>query len=67
MNFQQLVLNRRLVPTGFVFIWADKENIPSIIDIFENKGFYYVENLVWVQCRDEDMTALHEVRNDEWE
>lgn len=51
---------RKLVPTGFVFVWADKENIPLIIDIFENKGFYYVENLVWVQSHDEDMAALHE-------
>lgn len=52
---------RRLVPTGFVFVWADKENIPQIIETFESKGFYYVENLVWVQCHDEDMAALHEV------
>lgn len=49
------------MPTGFVFVWADKENIPQIIETFESKGFYYVENLVWVQCHDEDMAALHEV------
>ena len=55
--FSQLSLPRKLVPTGFVFVWADKENI---IEIFENKGFYYVENLVWVQSHDEDMKALHE-------
>ncbi|KAK8801249.1 hypothetical protein WA171_004396 [Blastocystis sp. BT1] len=58
--FSQLSLPRKLVPTGFVFVWADKENIPLIIEIFENKGFYYVENLVWVQSHDEDMKALHE-------
>lgn len=45
-------------------MWADKENIPQIIEIFETKGFYYVENLVWVQCHDEDMAALHEVRKE---
>ena len=60
-NFKRLTLNRKLIPTGFVFIWADKENIPTIIDIFEDKGFFYVENLVWVQSREKDMNALHEV------
>lgn len=62
MNFQRLRLSRRLIPSGFVFIWADRENIPSIIDIFENKGFFYVENLVWVQSHDEDALQLKEVR-----
>ena len=60
MNFQRLRLSRRLIPSGFVFIWADRENIPSIIDIFENKGFFYVENLVWVQSHDEDALQLKE-------
>ena len=62
MNFQRLRLSRRLIPSGFVFVWADRENIPSIIDIFENKGFFYVENLVWVQSHDEDALQLKEVR-----
>lgn len=60
-NFTRLNISRRLIPTGFVFVWADKENIPAIIDIFETKGFYYVENLVWVQERDEDTTKMNEV------
>ena len=60
-SFKQLVLPKRLVPTGFVFVWADKENIPAILDVFEEKNFFYVENLVWVQAHDEDTAMMNEV------
>ena len=60
-NFRKLDIPRKVVPTGFVFVWADKENIPMILNIFEEKGFYYVENLVWVQEHDEDSTEMNEV------
>ena len=49
------------MPTGFVFVWADKENIPAILDVFEEKNFFYVENLVWVQAHDEDTAMMNEV------
>ena len=60
-NFRKLEIPRRVVPTGFVFVWADKENIPMILNIFEEKGFFYVENLVWVQEHDEDSAEMNEV------
>ena len=33
-----------------------------IINIFEDKNFFYVENLVWVQEHDEDAKNMQEVR-----
>ena len=60
-NFYDLQLPKKVIPTGFVFIWADKENIPLIINIFEDKNFFYVENLVWVQEHDEDAKNMQEV------
>ena len=60
-NFYDLQLPKKVIPTGFVFIWADKENIPLIINIFEDKNFFYVENLVWVQEHEEDAKNMQEV------
>lgn len=33
---------------GLVFIWVEKEIISKIIQVFENLGFFYVENVAWV-------------------
>lgn len=30
---------------GLVFMWAPKDLISEVIDLMENKGFAYVENL----------------------
>lgn len=57
----KLSLPKKLIPTGFVFVWADKENIPKVINIFEDKSFFYVENLVWVQEHFEDTIEMNEV------
>ncbi|KAJ3128161.1 hypothetical protein HK098_005061 [Nowakowskiella sp. JEL0407] len=40
-----------LIPGGgFLFIWMEKELIPSIINIVENKWkFRYVENFAWIK------------------
>lgn len=64
-NFRKLAIGRKVIPTGFVFVWADKENIPTILNIFEEKGFFYVENLVWVQQHYEDTIEMNEVRVNE--
>ena len=61
-NFRKLAIGRKVIPTGCVFVWADKENIPTILNIFEEKGFFYVENLVWVQQHYEDTIEMNEVR-----
>ncbi|CBK22092.2 uncharacterized protein [Blastocystis hominis] len=58
LELERLQLSRRVVPAGFVFVWADKESIPAVLSIFERKGFFYVENLVWVRCHDEDTVPL---------
>ena len=61
-ELERLQLSRRVIPAGFVFVWADKESIPAVLSIFERKGFFYVENLVWVRCHDEDTLPLDDVR-----
>lgn len=61
LELERLQLSRRVVPAGFVFVWADKESIPAVLSIFERKGFFYVENLVWVRCHDEDTVPLGDV------
>ena len=61
LELERLQLSRRVVPAGFVFVWADKESIPAVLAIFERKGFFYVENLVWVRCHDEDTVPLDDV------
>lgn len=33
---------------GLLFIWAEKELIGEILDHFEQQGFEYVENMVYV-------------------
>lgn len=48
-SFKRLVLPKRVVPTGFVFVWADKENIPAILDVFEEKNFFTWRT--WCGCR----------------
>ena len=60
-SFKHLVLPKKVVATGFVFVWADKENIPMILDLFEEKNFFYVENLVWVQSHDDDTAEMNAV------
>ena len=61
LELERLQLSRRVVPAGFVFVWADKESIPAVLSIFEKKGFFYVENLVWVRSHDEDTVPLDDV------
>ena len=61
LELERRQLSRRVVPAGFVFVWADKESIPAVLAIFERKGFFYVENLVWVRCHDEDTVPLDDV------
>ena len=60
-SFKHLMLPKKLIATGFVFVWADKENIPMILDLFEEKSFFYVENLVWVQSHDDDTAEMNGV------
>ncbi|GAB4814852.1 hypothetical protein N2152v2_001898 [Parachlorella kessleri] len=38
----------KLVPTGFVFIWAQKQHIHQVCRLVNRWGFVYVENLTWV-------------------
>ncbi|DBB12314.1 TPA: hypothetical protein ACH3X3_006407 [Trebouxia sp. C0006] len=38
----------KLCPVGFVFIWAEKEHISTVVKQLYRWGFQYVENLTWV-------------------
>lgn len=37
-----------LCPTGFIFIWAEKEFLASVVKLMDDWGFLYIENLTWV-------------------
>ncbi|CAL5228471.1 g11612 [Coccomyxa viridis] len=38
----------QLCPIGFIFIWVDKTLIAEVVNLMDNWGFSYVENLTWV-------------------
>jgi len=37
-----------ILPFGFIFVWVEKWMIPEVIEVFEAKGFNYVENVCWI-------------------
>lgn len=37
-----------ILPFGFIFIWVEKWMIPEVVQVFETKGFNYVENICWI-------------------
>lgn len=39
----------RLVPVGFVFVWAQKQHVAALVRQLYRWGFCYIENLTWVQ------------------
>ena len=39
----------RLVPAGFVFVWARKQHVAALVRQLYRWGYCYVENLTWVQ------------------
>ncbi|KAK9840812.1 hypothetical protein WJX81_006676 [Elliptochloris bilobata] len=39
----------RLVPVGFVFVWAQKHHVAALVRQLYRWGFCYIENLTWVQ------------------
>jgi hypothetical protein len=47
-EFQKLNINKKLMQDGMLFVWVEKENIRDVCEFFEEQGFYYVENMVWV-------------------
>ncbi|KAJ3159469.1 hypothetical protein HDU86_001787 [Geranomyces michiganensis] len=38
-----------IIPSGFLFIWAEKELTPYILRATEGWGFRYVENFAWIK------------------
>ncbi|XP_004343814.1 hypothetical protein CAOG_07090 [Capsaspora owczarzaki ATCC 30864] len=38
-----------LIPRGFIFMWAEKEWIPDLLEVAQAWGFHYVENICWVR------------------
>eukprot|EP00124_Ichthyophonus_hoferi_P000629 Ihof_evm22s24 gene=Ihof_evmTU22s24 len=39
----------RLVDTGFIFIWVEKELVPDVFALMNKWEFRYVENICWMQ------------------
>ena len=39
----------RLVPVGFVFVWAQKQHVAALVKQLYRWGYCYIENLTWVQ------------------
>ena len=38
----------KLCPTGFIFIWIEKQHISAVVKQLARWGFVYIENLTWV-------------------
>lgn len=47
-QFEKLQIGH-LLPTGFLFVWMEKELIPYVLQACEAWGFHYVENFCWVR------------------
>lgn len=58
-------LPRALIVEGFVLIWADYSTLPTLLDLFESKGFFYVENLSMIYPHAEDSPAVWETQRNE--
>ena len=58
-------LPRALIAEGFVLIWADYSTLPTLLDLFESKGFFYVENLSMIYPHAEDSPAVWETQRRE--
>ena len=47
-EFKKLRIPSSVMKDGILFIWAEKELIGDIVFHFEDQGFQYVENMVYV-------------------
>ena len=47
-QLKKLIIPPEVMKEGMLFIWAEKELIGEILDHFEQQGFEYVENMVYV-------------------
>jgi len=47
-DFKKLVIPDNVMKDGILFIWTEKELIMEIVEHFEEQGFSYVENMVYV-------------------
>lgn len=59
LDFDVLLLRRFSIPRsviakGFVTIWVTYKTLVDVINIFEEKGFFYVDNLVFVDQHTDD-------------
>ena len=43
-----------MIAKGFVTIWVTYKTLVDVINIFEEKGFFYVDNLVFVDQHTDD-------------
>lgn len=48
-EFKKLRLSKKFIRTGIAFVWAEKEIIADIVELFESQDFKYVENLIVAQ------------------
>lgn len=48
---------------GILFIWAEKELIGDIVLHFENQGFQYVENMVYVMLDPDQKKSVNDFKN----
>jgi len=47
-DFKKLIIPDKVMKDGILFVWAEKELISEIVLHFEEQGFQYVENMVYV-------------------
>ncbi len=48
-DLRKLNITTKLIETGFIFIWVEKQLIAEVLDVMLEWGFKYVENLIWVR------------------
>ncbi|CBK22825.2 uncharacterized protein [Blastocystis hominis] len=58
LRLRTVHLPRALIAEGFVLIWADYSTLSTLLDLFESKGFFYVENLSMIYPHTEDSPAV---------
>lgn len=62
-EFKHLNFNKKLMQDGMLFVWVEKEYIRDVCIFFEDQGFYYVENMVWVMLDEAMKKGIKKITN----
>jgi len=48
-TFRSLKNVKKMIKSGLLFVWVEKDMIPDVLDVLNEWYFSYVENIAWVQ------------------